>query len=139
MLNERRSGAPILFNYLGVIDRVGVESAFFGGATESMGRVRNLTNRRTHPHIFDVMVMGGKLVVQWRFNRHIQGEDYVSVMVNNYINELSRVAHEATFEDISDINEKNPWYKVSTSLESEGQEDDWADLLDVLNAPLDHD
>ncbi|MEO1728277.1 MAG: amino acid adenylation domain-containing protein [Bacteroidota bacterium] len=139
LLDERRSGAPILFNYLGVIDRVGVESTFFGGATESMGRVRNLANKRTHPHIFDVMVVGGKLVVQWRFNRDIQGEDYVSVMVNDYINELRRVAHEATFEDISDINEKNPWYKVSTSLESEGQEDDWADLLDVLNAPLDHD
>ncbi|MGB8510731.1 MAG: condensation domain-containing protein, partial [Pyrinomonadaceae bacterium] len=86
--------AEISFNYLGQFDQTTHTTARFHPTTESVGRNRSPSQRRTHLLDIGGSVEQGRLRMRWIFSEHYHRSETIEALAQEFVGELRRlIAH----------------------------------------------
>jgi amino acid adenylation domain-containing protein/non-ribosomal peptide synthase protein (TIGR01720 family) len=88
---ENPPGAPLLFNYLGQVDRVLTDWSLFQIASEPCEPMRSPHGYRSH--LLDVMVMttGEQLCIYWNYSENIHKRSTIESLAHQYLEALQNL------------------------------------------------
>src|SRR5258707_1792143 len=97
------SGSPwdVVFNYLGQVDNVVTQSAFFKGSRESSGA--NTSGRNVFEDKLSIggIIRGGELAMDWRYSKKHYKESTVRSIAERYMSELESLINHCLEQGLS--------------------------------------
>jgi non-ribosomal peptide synthase protein (TIGR01720 family) len=92
--SKKSINAEVSFNYLGQMDHVMDEDSLFAGAPESQGAMQSERGQRRYLLEITMVVVGGRLQVQWSYGRELHAKETIERLANEYLEALRRlIAH----------------------------------------------
>jgi amino acid adenylation domain-containing protein/non-ribosomal peptide synthase protein (TIGR01720 family) len=89
-----RPQAEILFNYLGQLDQQLASAALFRPATEPMGPMHGLANRRSHLIEINALVRDGQLQMAWTYSDQLHRRATIEQLAQAVVSQLQTlIAH----------------------------------------------